>query len=218
MYPQTLWGGNALNPTNTLVPMVLERTAHGERSFDIFSRLHKERIVMLQGPVEDGMASVIKAQLLQLESEDPHRDINLYIDSPGGSVLAGLGIYDTMNLISCDVVTVCTGLAASMGAFLLNGGTKGKRFATPSSRIMIHAVSSGTRGTVHDQNIQMAESNFLNDYLMREMAKNSGKSFEELFEDCKRDKFMSTQEAVDYGLIDGFVNSNKGKEKPKNLI
>jgi ATP-dependent Clp protease protease subunit len=207
MYQPHYWG----MPRNTLVPMVIERTSQGERSFDIFSRLHKERIVMLQGEVEDGMASVIKAQLLQLEAEDPGRDIYLYIDSPGGSVLAGLGIYDTMNLIGCDVVTICTGLAASMGAFLLNGGTKGKRYATPSSRIMIHAVSSGTGGTVHDQNIQMAESNYLNDYLMREMAKNSGKTFEELFEDCKRDKYMSTQESIDYGLIDGFVQSKKQK-------
>ena len=200
-----------------LVPMVVEQEARGERSWDIYSRLMKDRIIMLNGPVEDTMANIIMAQMLYLESENPDKDINLYINSPGGSVTAGLAIYDTMQYIKCDVRTIVAGQAASMGSFLAQAGAKGKRIVLPESRTMIHRVSSGTRGTsgsVHVQNLEfedakrhLDESNRLNERLTQLYVKHNsaGKQFDELFETMKFDTFLSAQEAVDNGFADKVV-------------
>lgn len=185
--------------------MVLSQTPGGERAMDLYSRMMNERVIFLHGAVEDNMANIIVAQLLHLEADNPNKDISLYINSPGGSVLAGLAISDCMDFIKCDVSTVVCGLAASMGAFLASCGTKGKRYATPSSRIMIHQVSSGTRGTVMDQEIQFNESKYLNEYLHERLAVNTGHPVEKLKQDCARDYFMSAQQSVDYGLIDAVV-------------
>jgi len=201
-----------------LVPMVVEQESRGERSYDIYSRLMKDRIVMLNGPVEDNMANLIVAQLLYLESEDPNADINLYINSPGGSVTAGLAIYDTMQFIKCDVRTIVMGQAASMGSFLAQAGTAGKRVVLPESRTMIHRVSSGTRGTsgsVHVQNLEfedakrhLDESNRLNERLTQLYVKHNskGKQFDELFETMKFDTFLSAEEAVANGFADKVVD------------
>ena len=201
-----------------LVPIVVEQEARGERSYDIYSRLLKDRIIMLQGVVEDGMANLVVAQMLFLESQNPDKPINLYINSPGGSVTAGLAIYDTMQFIKCEIQTMVMGQAASMGSFLAQAGTKGKRFVLPESRTMIHRVSSGTRGTsgsVHVQELQfedairsMEESKRLNKRLTELYVKHNsaGKTYDELFETMKFDTFLSAEEAVEYGLADRVIS------------
>ncbi|MEN2898459.1 ATP-dependent Clp protease proteolytic subunit [Mannheimia haemolytica] len=190
-----------------LVPIVVEQTSKGERSYDIYSRLLKERIIFLNGQVEDNMANLIVAQLLFLEAEDPEKDIYLYINSPGGVVTAGLAIYDTMNFIKPDVATLCTGQAASMGAFLLSAGAKGKRFALPHARIMIHQPLGGARGQATDIQIQAEEILRLKATLTRRMAEHSGQSYEKVLADTERDNFMSAEEAAEYGLIDKVLTS-----------
>jgi ATP-dependent Clp protease protease subunit len=185
-----------------LVPMVVEQSGRGERAYDIYSRLLKERVVFLVGPVNDQMANLIVAQLLFLESENPDKDISLYINSPGGSVSAGLAIFDTMNFIKPDVSTLCTGLAASMGAFLLAAGAKGKRFSLPNSRIMIHQPSGGSQGQASDIEIQAKEILYLRERLNRILAERTGQTMEQIHKDTDRDRFMSGDEAVEYGLID----------------
>ena len=190
-----------------LVPMVVEQSGRGERAYDIYSRLLKERVIFLVGPVNDQMANLIVAQMLFLESENPDKDISLYINSPGGSVSAGLAIFDTMNFIKPDVSTLCTGLAASMGAFLLAAGTKGKRFSLPNSRIMIHQPSGGSQGMASDIEIQAKEILYLRERLARIMAENTGQSVEQIHKDTDRDRFMSSDEAAEYGLIDKVLTS-----------
>ena len=185
-----------------LVPLVVEQSGRGERAYDIYSRLLKERVVFCVGPVNDQMANLIVAQMLFLESENPDKDISLYINSPGGSVSAGLAIFDTMNFIKPDVSTLCTGLAASMGAFLLAAGTKGKRFSLPNSRVMIHQPSGGSQGMASDIEIQAKEILYLRERLARIMAENTGQSIEQIHKDTDRDRFMSAEEAVEYGMID----------------
>jgi len=185
-----------------LVPMVVEQTARGERSYDIYSRLLKERVIFIVGPIEDNMANLVVAQLLFLESENPDKDIHLYINSPGGSVSAGLSIYDTMQFVRPDVSTICVGQAASMGAFLLTGGTNGKRFCLPHSRMMIHQPLAGFQGQASDIDIHAKEILRTKDRLNKLMALHTGKKLKEIENDTDRDYFMSGQEAVDYGLID----------------
>ena len=185
-----------------LVPMVVEQTARGERAYDIYSRLLKDRLVFIVGPVEDHMANLVVAQLLYLESENPNKDIHLYINSPGGVVSAGLSIYDTMQFINCDVSTICVGQAASMGALLLAGGTKGKRFALPHSRIMVHQPSAGYQGQATDISIHAEEVLELKRRLNKIMSKHTGQSLETIEKDLERDNFMSANAAVEYGLID----------------
>ena len=189
----------------SLVPYVIEQTSRGERSYDIYSRLLKDRIVFLSEEVNDVTASLIVAQLLFLESEDPNKDINFYINSPGGSVTAGMAIYDTMRYIKCDVSTICVGLAASMGAFLLAGGTKGKRMALPNSEIMIHQPSGGARGQATE--IQIVAENILKTKkkLNEMLAANTGKPIEIIEKDTDRDNYMSAEEALEYGLIDKVI-------------
>ena len=190
-----------------LVPTVVEQTSRGERAYDIYSRLLKERIIFLADEVNDTTASLVIAQLLFLESEDPSKDISLYINSPGGSVSAGFGIYDTMNYIKCDVSTICVGMAASMGAFLLAGGTKGKRIALPNSEIMIHQPSGGAKGQATE--IQIAAENILKTKkkLNEILAANTGKPYDVIAADTERDHYMSAQEAMEYGLIDNVITS-----------
>ena len=190
-----------------LVPMVVEQSGRGERAYDIYSRLLKERVIFLVGPVNDQMANLIVAQLLFLESENPDKDISLYINSPGGSVSAGLAIFDTMNFIKPDVSTLCTGLAASMGAFLLAAGAKGKRFSLPNSRIMIHQPSGGSQGQASDIEIQAKEILYLRERLNRILAERTGQTMEQIHKDTDRDRFMSGEEAVEYGLIDRVLTS-----------
>ena len=185
-----------------LVPMVVEQTARGERAYDIYSRLLKDRLVFIVGPVEDHMANLIVAQLLYLESENANKDIHLYINSPGGVVSAGLSIYDTMQFINCDVSTICVGQAASMGALLLAGGTEGKRFALPHSRVLVHQPSAGYQGQATDISIHAEEVLALKRRLNKIMAKHTGQDLETIEKDLERDNFMSAKEAVDYGLID----------------
>ena len=190
---------------NTLIPYVVEQTSRGERSYDIFSRLLNDRIIMLNGQVDDASASVIIAQLLFLEGQDPDKDISFYINSPGGSVSAGLAIYDTMQYIKCDVSTICMGMAASMGAFLLSSGAKGKRYALPNSEIMIHQPLGGAQGQasdiiIHADHIKRTRSN-LNSIL----SENTGKPIEEIERDTERDNFMTADEAANYGLIDKVI-------------
>lgn len=204
-----------MNHMNALVPMVLENTGQGERAMDLFSKMLAERVIFLNGPVEDNMANLIVAQLLYLESVDPKKDISLYINSPGGSVTAGLSIRDTMNFISCDVSTVCVGQAASMGALLLGSGAVGKRVILPDARVMIHQVSSGTRGTVMDQEIQLAESVKLNNRLHQILTEDCNKglptekhrTFDQMKALCSRDYFMSAAESVEFGIVDRVVAS-----------
>ncbi|MGF6274905.1 ATP-dependent Clp protease protease subunit [Massilia sp. UYP11] len=190
-----------------MVPMVIEQSGRGERAYDIYSRLLKERVIFLVGPVNDQMANLIVAQMLFLESENPDKDISLYINSPGGSVSAGLAIFDTMNFIKPDVSTLCTGLAASMGAFLLAAGAKGKRFSLPNSRVMIHQPSGGSQGMASDIEIQAKEILYLRERLARIMAENTGQSIEQIHKDTDRDRFMSAEESVDYGMIDKVLTS-----------
>ena len=191
------------NFNSALIPMVIEQSGRGERSFDIYSRLLRDRVVFLVGPVTDQSANLVVAQLLFLESENPDKDISLYIDSPGGSVYAGLSIYDTMQLIKPDVSTICLGMAASMGAFLLAAGAKGKRFALPNSRIMIHQPSGGTNGTAADIEIQAKEILELRSRLNTILSEHTGQSIEKIAVDTERDNFMSSAQAVEYGIIDG---------------
>jgi ATP-dependent Clp protease protease subunit len=200
-----------IDPLNALVPMVVEQTAKGERSFDIYSRLLKERIIFLTGQVEDHMANLIVAQLLFLESESPDKDIYLYINSPGGSVTAGMSIYDTMNFIKPDVSTICVGQAASMGAFLLSGGAKGKRFCLPNSRVMIHQPLGGFQGQASDFEIHAREILSIKDKLNRLMAEHTGQPLEVVSRDTDRDNFMSASEAVEYGLVDSVFSSRDSK-------
>ena len=189
-----------------IVPMVVEQSGMGERAFDIYSRLLRERIIFLGTPVDDQMANSIVAQLLYLDSEDPEKDIQLYINSPGGSVYAGLAIYDTMKQIRPDIVTICFGLAASMGAFLLSGGTKGKRMALPSSRIMIHQPLGGAQGQAVDIAIQAQEILYIKKRLNNMLSEHTGKPFDTIAADTESDFFMSSKEAVEYGLIDKVIS------------
>lgn len=189
-------------PFNTLVPMVIEQTSKGERSYDIFSRLLNDRIIFLSDEVNDATASLVVAQLLFLEAQDPDKDICFYINSPGGSVTAGMAIYDTMNYIKCDVSTICIGMAASMGAFLLSAGAKGKRIALPNSEIMIHQPLGGAKGQATDIKIQADLILRTRDNLNRILAENTGRPVEEIARDTERDNFMTAQQALEYGLID----------------
>lgn len=195
-----------------MVPMVIEQSGRGERSYDIYSRLLKERIVFLVGPVTDQSANLIVAQLLFLESENPDKDISFYINSPGGSVTAGLAIYDTMRFIKPDVSTLCNGIAASMGAFLLAAGAKGKRLSLPNSRIMIHQPSGGAQGQASDIEIQAREIIYLRARINNILSEHTGKSVEQLAKDTDRDNFMSADEALDYGLIDKVMVSRENRE------
>jgi len=192
---------------NVLVPYVIEQTPQGERSYDIYSRLLKERIIFLGDEVNDATASIVVAQLLFLEAEDPSKDISLYINSPGGSVTAGWAIYDTMQYIKCDVATICIGMAASMGAFLLAGGAKGKRQALPNAEIMIHQPSGGTRGQASDIRIEADHILKIKRRLNEELAANTGQPIEVIEKDTDRDNWMSADEAVAYGLIDSVVRN-----------
>ncbi|MBP9035423.1 MAG: ATP-dependent Clp endopeptidase proteolytic subunit ClpP [Pseudomonadales bacterium] len=194
-----------------LVPIVVEQTARGERSYDIYSRLLKERVIFIVGPVEDYMANLVVAQLLFLESENPDKDIHLYINSPGGSVTAGLSIYDTMQFIKPDVSTMCIGQAASMGAFLLAGGTAGKRHALPNSRIMIHQPSGGAHGQASDIDIHAREILIIRERLNTLLAKHTGQSVETVARDTERDNFMNPEKAREYGIIDEVLNRRPGK-------
>lgn len=189
-----------------LIPMVVEQTARGERSYDIYSRLLKERVIFLVGPVEDYMANVVVAQLLFLEAENPDKDIHLYINSPGGSVTAGMSIYDTMQFIKPDVSTMCIGQACSMGAFLLTAGAKGKRFCLPNSRVMIHQPSGGAQGQASDIHIQAQEILKIRSRLNELMAFHTGQSIEKIELDTERDNFMSAAQSKDYGLVDSVVD------------
>ena len=191
-----------IDPINALVPMVVEQTAKGERSYDIYSRLLKDRIIFLTGQVEDHMANLIVAQMLFLESESPDKDIFLYINSPGGSVTAGMSIYDTMNFIKPDVSTVCVGQAASMGAFLLSGGAKGKRYCLPNSRVMIHQPLGGFQGQASDIEIHAKEIIAIKEKLNRLMADHTGQPYDVVARDTDRDNFMTAEDALEYGLID----------------
>ncbi len=203
---------SALDTQNLgLVPIVVEQTARGERSYDIYSRLLKERVVFLVGPVEDGVANLVVAQLLFLESENPDKDIHFYINSPGGSVSAGMSIYDTMQFIKPDVSTMCLGQAASMGAFLLAGGTKGKRFALPNSRIMIHQPLGGFQGQASDIEIHAREIMALKLKLNELLAEHTGKDVDQVAKDTDRDNFLTAEQAEDYGLIDKVI-SRRGSE------
>lgn len=198
----------ALDPQGLgLVPMVIEQTSRGERSFDIYSRLLKERVIFIVGPIEDHMANLVVAQLLFLESENPDKDVHLYINSPGGSVTAGLSIYDTMRFIKPDVSTMCIGQAASMGAFLLSGGTKGKRFILPNARTMIHQPSGGAQGQATDIEIQAKEILFLRKRLNGLLSEHTGQSMEVIERDTERDRFMSSEQSVEYGLVDEVISS-----------
>ncbi len=209
-----------MSPTSlNLVPMVVEQTARGERAYDIYSRLLKERVVFVVGPVEDYMANLVVAQLLYLESENPDKDIHLYINSPGGSVTSGLSIYDTMQFVGCEVSTICVGQAASMGALLLAGGTRGKRFALPHSRIMVHQPSAGFSGQATDIDIHAREVLELKRRLNAIMARHTGQTIDQIEKDLERDNFMSGEQAVKYGLIDTVLEqrgemavSKKGKK------
>jgi ATP-dependent Clp protease protease subunit len=195
-----------------LVPMVVEKTAHGERAFDIYSRLLKERIVFIGTAIDDNVANLIIAQLLYLQSEDSKKDINIYINSPGGSVTAGLAIYDTIQFVKPDVCTYCLGQAASMGSLLLCAGTKGKRYALPYSRIMIHQPWGGVQGTASDISIQAKEILRMKEELTKILAKHTGQTFEKVSADCDRDYFMSAHEAKAYGLVDEVVENVKEKK------
>lgn len=200
------YGLNTSELTNALVPMVVEQSARGERSYDIYSRLLKERVIFLVGPVEDHMANLVVAQLLFLESENPDKDIHLYINSPGGSVSAGLSIYDTMQFIKPDVSTMVIGQACSMGAFLLTAGAPGKRFSVPNARVMIHQPSGGAQGQATDIQIQAQNIQHTKDRLNRIMAEHTGQPIEKIAADTERDNFMTAEEAREYGLLDSVIS------------
>ncbi|MEZ7816189.1 MAG: ATP-dependent Clp endopeptidase proteolytic subunit ClpP [Burkholderiaceae bacterium] len=197
-----------------MVPMVIEQSGRGERSYDIYSRLLKERVIFLVGPVNDYTANLVVAQLLFLESENPDKDIHFYINSPGGSVSAGMAIFDTMNFIKPDVSTLCTGMAASMGAFLLAAGAKGKRFSLPNSRVMIHQPLGGTQGQATDIEIHAREILRLRALLNSILAEQSGQTLERIERDTERDYFMTAQEAADYGLVDKVIDKRENVAKP----
>ncbi|GAC14400.1 ATP-dependent Clp endopeptidase proteolytic subunit ClpP [Aliiglaciecola lipolytica] len=206
---------NPIDPLNALVPMVVEQTAKGERSYDIYSRLLKENVIFLVGQVEDHMANLIVAQMLFLEAENPEKDIFLYINSPGGSVTAGMAIYDTMNFIKPDVSTVCVGQAASMGAFLLSGGAKGKRYCLPNSRVMIHQPLGGFQGQASDFEIHAKEILSIKEKLNRLMAEHTGQDYEKVARDTDRDNFLSASESKEYGLIDQVLTNRADALKTK---
>lgn len=189
----------------SLVPYVVEQTSRGERSYDIFSRLLNDRIVMLSEEVNDTTASLIVAQMLYLEAQDPDKEIQFYINSPGGSVTSGMAIYDTMQYIKCDVSTICIGMAASMGAFLLSSGTKGRRFALPNAEIMIHQPSAGTQGQITDMAIHLRRLEIIKKRMNQILSENTGKPIEVVTADCERDNFMTAEEAKEYGLIDDVI-------------
>ena len=193
----------------SLVPYVVEQTSRGERSYDIFSRLLNDRIVFLGEEVNPTTASLVVAQLLYLEAQDPDKDIQLYLNSPGGSVTDGMAIYDTMQYVKCDVSTICVGLAASMGAFLLSSGAKGKRIALPNAEIMIHQPSAGTQGQITDMAIHLRRLESIKKKMNEILAANTGKSLEEVTEACERDHFMSAEEALEFGLIDKIIAAKK---------
>lgn len=201
---------------SVLVPMVVEQTGHGERGYDIYSRLLKDRIILLGTPIDDNVANLIVAQLLFLQSEDPKKDIDLYINSPGGSVTAGLAIYDTMQILSCDVKTYCMGQAASMGAVLLCAGAAGKRYALPNARIMIHQPWGGTEGTAADIDIQAKEILRLRSMLNEIIAKHTGQKLPKITRDTERDFFMSADEAVKYGIVDNLLSGKDKTQKGSN--
>lgn len=190
-----------------LIPTVIESTNRGEIAYDIYSRLLKERIIFLGEEINDTTASLVVAQLLFLESEDSNKDINLYINSPGGNVAAGMAIYDTMNYIKCDVSTICVGMAASMGAFLLAGGAKGKRYALPNSEIMIHQPLGGTHGQATDMEIDVKHMLRIKENLIGILAENTGRSYDEVYADCERNNWMSATEAVEYGIVDKVIEN-----------
>ena len=194
-----------VRPSNALIPYVIEQSPRGERSYDIYSRLLNDRIIFLSEEVNDTTASLVVAQLLYLESQDPDKEIQFYINSPGGSVTAGMAIYDTMQYVKCDVSTICIGLAASMGAFLLAAGTKGKRLALPNAEIMIHQPSAGTQGQITDMALHLKRLEVVKSRMNRILAENTGKSVEQVTADCERDNFMTAQEALEYGLIDKVI-------------
>jgi ATP-dependent Clp protease, protease subunit len=197
------------SPRSLLVPMVIEQTGRGERSYDIYSRLLKDRIVFIGTAIDDHVANLVVAQMLFLQMEDPKRDINIYINSPGGSVTAGLAIYDTMQYVTCDVATYCVGVAASMGAILLTAGTKGKRYALPNSDIMIHQVSGGAQGTASDVERTVEYMYKLKKRLISILAHHTGKPIEQIQNDSDRDYWITAQQAKDYGLVDEVVKSRK---------
>ncbi len=192
-----------------LIPTVIESTNRGEIAYDIYSRLLKERIIFLSGEVNDVTASLVVAQLLFLESEDSNKDINLYINSPGGSVSAGMAIYDTMKYIKCDVSTICVGVAASMGAFLLAGGTNEKRYALPNSEIMIHQPLGGTQGQATDMEIDVRHMMSVKENLIRILADNTSRTYDEVYSDCERNNWMSARQAVEYGIVDSVVENRR---------
>ena len=200
-------------PISTLVPMVVEQTSRGERAYDIFSRLLKERIIILGTPINDAVANLAVAQLLYLTSEDPERDINVYINTPGGMVYSGLGVYDTMQYVSCPVATICVGLAASLGSVLLASGSPGKRASLPNSRIMLHQPMGGTQGQASDIEIQAREILSLKKRLYEIMAEHTGRTVEQIGRDADRDYWLSATEAKDYGLIDNVLEPQKVKPK-----
>ncbi|WP_328185675.1 ATP-dependent Clp endopeptidase proteolytic subunit ClpP [Marinobacter sp. OP 3.4] len=209
---QKPFDGSSMDTNAALIPMVIEQTSRGERSFDIYSRLLKERVIFMVGPVEDHMANLIVAQMLFLESENPDKDIHLYINSPGGSVTAGMSIYDTMQFVKPDVATLCVGQAASMGAFLLAGGAEGKRACLPNSRVMIHQPLGGYQGQATDIEIHTKEILKIRDTLNRILAEHTGQDLETIAKDTDRDNFMDPQQAKEYGLIDTVLDkrvSNK---------
>ncbi len=187
---------------NVLIPYVVERTSSGERSYDLYSRLLEDRIIFLSGEIDDALSNTVVAQLIYLEGKDPGKDISLYINSPGGSVSAGMAIYDTMNYIKCDVSTICIGLAASMGAFLLAAGQKGKRYALPNSEIMIHQPLGGAQGQASDIKIQADHILKIKEKMTRILSENTGRSYEEIARDTDRDNYLTAEEAMQYGLID----------------
>ena len=191
---------------NQLIPMVIEQTGRGERSYDIYSRLLEDRIIFLTGEINDQVADLIVAQLLYLEGKDSSKDINMYINSPGGSVSAGFAIYDTMNYIKCDVSTICVGMAASMGAFLLSSGEKGKRFALPNSKIMIHQPLGGVQGQTTDMKIHVERMLKIKENLNKILSENTGKTYDEICLDTERDNFMTADEAQAYGLVDKVIS------------
>ncbi len=201
-----------------MIPIVIEQSGRGERAFDIYSRLLRERIIFLGQPIDSNVANLIVAQLLFLDAEDPEKDIYMYINSPGGSVTAGMGIFDTMKYIRSDVCTICTGLAASMGAFLLSAGTKGKRMSLPHSRIMIHQPLGGAQGQATDIEIQAKEILYHKRRLNEYLAEHTGKSYDQISEDTERDFFMSPEESKDYGLIDEVIDRHSAGSRPMAVV
>ena len=192
-----------------MIPYVIEQTENGEKTYDIYSRLLKERIIFLNGEINSNSANIVVAQLLHLQEEDPNKDITMYINSPGGSIIDGLAIYDTMNFISCDVSTVCVGVCASMGAIILSSGTKGKRYALENSEILIHQASSGTQGTVADMTIDMQHAINMNEKTKKILVKNTNQSYEKITNDINRDYWLTSEQAVQYGLIDNVIKKEK---------